>query len=227
MFDAFGPEPEMQLYGRGLRRRLPPMLDGDQQRIRMAYSLLFSLPGTPVLFYGEEIGMGENLDVKDRLSVRTPMQWSDEPGAGFSTADAKQFPRPVTEGEYRPLAVNVAAQRRDPGSLLNWFERLIRRRRETPELGLGTWSVIANDQPAVLAHRSDWDGSTVVAVHNFGADPCRFDLPLDDLEDAVGADDLLDGSPEHSLDGPRLALTLERYGYRWLRIRRDGQRLSP
>jgi trehalose synthase len=227
VFDAFGPDPEMQLYGRGLRRRLPPMLGGDQQRIRMAYSLLFSLPGTPVLFYGEEIGMGENLDLRDRLSVRTPMQWSDEPGAGFSTADAKRFPRPVTEGEYRPLAVNVAAQRRDPGSLLNWFERLIRRRRETPELGLGTWSVIANDQPAVLAHRCDWDGSTVVAVHNFGADPCRFDLLLDDLEDAVGADDLLDESPEHSLEGPRLALTLERYGYRWLRIRRDGQRLSP
>jgi maltose alpha-D-glucosyltransferase/alpha-amylase len=123
--------------------------------------------------------------------------------------------------------VNVAAQRRDPGSLLNWFERLIRRRRETHEFGLGTWSVIPNDQPAVLAHRCDWDGSTVVAVHNFGADPCRLELLLDDLEDAVGADDLLDGSPEHSLGGPRLQLTLERYGHRWLRIRRDGQRLPP
>ena len=88
VFDAFGPEPDMQLYGRGLRRRLPPMLGGDPQRIRMAYSLLFSLPGTPVLFYGEEIGMGENLAAEGRMAVRTPMQWSDEPGAGFSTARA-------------------------------------------------------------------------------------------------------------------------------------------
>jgi trehalose synthase len=227
VFDAFGPDPTMQLYGRGLRRRLPTMLGGDPQRIRMAYSLLFSLPGTPVLFYGEEIGMGENLDLPDRLAVRTPMQWSDEPGAGFSTADPDRFSRPLTDGVFGPLAVNAANQRRDEGSLLNWFERLIRRRRETPELGMGSWAVIPNDQPGVLAHRCEWDGSTVVAVHNFGAEPCRLELPLDGIKDVVGADDLLDGSPEQSLDGPVLHQTLERYGYRWLRIRRKGQRLSP
>jgi maltose alpha-D-glucosyltransferase/alpha-amylase len=227
VFDAFGPDPGMQLYGRGLRRRLPPMLGGDQRRLRMAYSLLFSLPGTPVLFYGEEIGMGENLAVEDRNAVRTPMQWSHEPGAGFSTADPAAFPRPVTEGEFAPLAVNVAGQRRDPGSLLNWFERLIRRRRETPEIGLGTWSVITNDAPAVLAHRCDWNGSTVVAVHNFGAEPCRVDLRLADLDDAAGAESLLENGSEQPLDEPVLHLTVEGYGYQWLRVRRRGQRLSP
>ncbi len=227
VFDAFGPDPDMQLYGRGLRRRLPPMLGGDQRRLRMAYSLLFSLPGTPVLFYGEEIGMGENLAVEDRNAVRTPMQWSDEPGAGFSTADPTTFPRPTTQGEFAPLAVNVAGQRRDPGSLLNWFERLIRRRRETPEIGLGTWSVITNDAPAVLAHRCDWNDSTIVAVHNFGAQPCRVEIHLDDLHDAAGAESLLDNGSEQPLDKPALHLTLDGYGYHWLRIRRRGQRRSP
>ena len=123
--------------------------------------------------------------------------------------------------------MNVAAQRREPDSLLNWFERLIRRRRETPELGLGTWSVIATEQKAVLAHRCDWDGSTVVAAHNFGAEPCRLSLPLDGIDDAAGAADLLDGNKEEPLDDPVLNLTLDSYGYRWLRIRRAGQRLTP
>ena len=104
----------MQLFGRGLRRRLPPMLDGDQDRIRMVYSLLFSLPGTPVLFYGEEIGMGENLDVDGRLSVRTPMQWTDGRNAGFSSARPSRLTRPLPDGRFGPLAVNVAEQRRDP-----------------------------------------------------------------------------------------------------------------
>ena len=85
MFAAFGPDEDMQLYGRGLRRRLPTMLDGDQRRIRLAYSLAFSLPGTPVLFYGEEIGMAENLAIEGRYSVRSPMQWSSDPQAGFTT----------------------------------------------------------------------------------------------------------------------------------------------
>jgi trehalose synthase len=227
VFAAFGPDPEMQAYGRGLRRRLPPMLGGDAERIRMAYSLLFSLPGTPVLFYGEEIGMGENLDVPGRQAVRTPMQWSDEPGAGFSTAPRRRFPAPLVEGEFGPLAVNVAHQRRDPGSLLNWFERLIRRRRETAELGLGAWAVIPTEPQSILAHRCDWRGSTVVAVHNFSADPCRVAVPLDGIEDAVSADDLLNGTGERPLDGPSIPLTVEGYGHQWFRIRRAGGRLAP
>ena len=104
VFDAFGPKPDMQLYGRGLRRRLPPMVDGDQRRIRMVYSLLFALPGTPVLFYGEEIGMGENLEAEGRLAVRVPMQWTAEPGAGFSTARPSTFPAPLRRGRVRARA---------------------------------------------------------------------------------------------------------------------------
>ena len=115
VFAAFGPQADMQLFGRGLRRRLPSMLGGDQARLRMVYSLMFALPGAPVLFYGEEIGMAENLEIEGRMSVRSPMQWSGEANAGFSTAAQEKLRRPVVAGDdYGPSAVNVADQRRDP-----------------------------------------------------------------------------------------------------------------
>jgi maltose alpha-D-glucosyltransferase/alpha-amylase len=228
VFDAFGPDPDMQLYGRGLRRRLPPMLGGDHARLRMAYSLLLSLPGTPVLFYGEEIGMGENLDVPGRSAVRTPMQWSDEPGAGFSLAPEDALVRPLPGGEYSPAKVNVAAQRPDPDSLLNWFERLIRRRRETSELALGQPKAIPTDPVSVFAHRCSWDGGTIVAVHNLAADPVTVDVPLgEDGDDQVDrADDLMFGG-HVPVEDRRLSLDLDPYGYRWLRLHRPGERSTP
>jgi trehalose synthase len=228
VFDAFGPEEDMQLFGRGLRRRLPTMLDGDPQRIRMVYSLLFSLPGTPVLFYGEEIGMGENLEIEGRMSVRTPMQWTDEKNGGFSKARPSRLRRPVVEGRFGPLAVNVAAQRRDPDSLLSWMERLIRRRRETPELGWGTWEVVRTDVPSVLAHRCDWEGRTVVAAHNLGEQPCVVRLQLGDVPEDGKLDDLLDerGAFRDIEDGS-LELKMDGYGFRWLRINTPDQHTPP
>ena len=134
VFARFGADPSLQLYGRGLRRRLPTMLDGDERAIRMVYSLAFSLPGTPVLFYGEEIGMAENLAIEGRYSVRAPMQWS--PDGGF-TRLRRAVPADG-RGRLRARSGSTSpTQRRDPDSLLNWFERLIRRRRECPELGFG------------------------------------------------------------------------------------------
>ena len=158
----------MQVYGRGLRRRLPPMLDGDPRRIRMVYSLLFSLPGTPVLFYGEEIGMGEDLDAEGRLAVRTPMQWTSGRNGGFSTAPPRQLPGPVVSGGFSPEFVNVADQRHDPDSLLSFMKLLISRYRESPELGWGTFTVLEQPHPSVLAHACVWDDGTMVAVHNLG-----------------------------------------------------------
>jgi trehalose synthase len=228
VFDAFGPDEDMQLFGRGLRRRLPTMLDGDPQRIRMVYSLLFSLPGTPVLFYGEEIGMGENLDIEGRMSVRTPMQWTDEENGGFSKARPSRLRRPVVEGRFGPLAVNVAAQRRDPESLLSWMERLIRRRRETPELGWGTWKVVRTNVPSVFAHRCDWEGRTVVAAHNLGEQPCVARLQLGDVPEDGKLDDLLDERGAlRSIEDGSLELKLDGYGFRWLRITGPDQHTPP
>jgi trehalose synthase len=224
VFAAFGPDEELQLYGRGLRRRLPTMLGGDERRIRMVYSLMFSLPGTPVLFYGEEIGMGENLAIEGRMSVRAPMQWSDERNGGFSTAqDPATLCRPVAQGPFGPVKVNVAAQRRDPHSLLNWMERMIRRRRECPELGWGAYALIPTPEPEVFAHRGDWDGSTVVAVHNLSDQEITTTLTLEDGDDV---ESLVDLFGTEDLDPP-YTLALGPYEYRWYRARRRGQRVAP
>ena len=218
VFAAFGPDPSMQLFGRGLRRRLPPMVGGDADRMRLAYSLLFSLPGTPVLFYGEEIGMAENLDIPGRMSVRSPMQWAgNRPNGGFSDADPSQLRRPVVnDPDYAPAAVNVADQRRDPDSHLNWIERVIRTRRECPEIGWGAWEVLDADDPAVLAIRYRWNRLTLLALHNLGEKKVTAGLAADDL-DAERLEEVL-GRGEH---GPRpgggLEISLPRYGYRWLR----------
>src|SRR5207248_11728182 len=118
VFAAFGPEKDMQLYDRGIRRRLAPMLGGDRRRIELAYSLMFTLPGTPVLRYGDELGMGDNLKLPERNCARTPMQWSSEPHAGFTRSDRPILPV-ISEGVYGFHKVNAGDQRRDPDSLLN------------------------------------------------------------------------------------------------------------
>jgi maltose alpha-D-glucosyltransferase/alpha-amylase len=218
VFAAFGPDEDMQLYGHGLRRRVAPMLGGDPERLRMAWSLLFSLPGTPILLYGDELGMGEQLALPDRLSVRVPMQWAPGPTGGFSSAPPDRLVRPLADGEFGPDAVSVEAQRRDPDSLLQWMERLIRRRRECPEFGWGSSVLLETAQPSIFAHTCDWDGSTVAAVHNLAEAPCATTLELG--EDAIAVEDLLEPREPQELDGGRLDLELGRYGYRWLRIRR-------
>lgn len=224
IFAAFGPDEGMQLYGRGLRRRLPSMLGGDQRRIRMVYSLLFSLPGTPVLFYGEEIGMAENLDVEGRMSVRTPMQWSNEPNAGFSTAPAERLRRPVVEGGFGPARVNVADQRRDPNSLLSWMERLIRQRKECPEFGWGACQLTDTGSPAVFAHRCDWNGRALLALHNLSSKPASITLTIDEPQDCDGLIDLLGERALTPLDGRSVGVDLEGFGYRWYRVHRAGDR---
>ncbi|MGO1179463.1 alpha-amylase family protein [Cellulosimicrobium funkei] len=203
VFAAFGPEEDMQLYGRGLRRRLPPMLGGDPRRLRMVYSLLFSLPGTPVLFYGEEIGMGENLDVPGRLAVRTPMQWTSGPNGGFSRAPARRLAAPLPGDGYAPEHVNVADQRRDPESLLTFVRMLAHRYRECPELGWGDAQVLDSPEPSVLALRTTWQDASMVTLHNLSPDPVVVRVPLGDLPEDARLVDVLDADDvEPAPDGP-------------------------
>jgi trehalose synthase len=224
VFAAFGPEERMQVYGRGLVRRLPPMLAGDPRRVKMVYSLMFSLPGTPVLFYGEEIGMGESLAAEGRLAVRTPMQWTAGRNGGFSTAAPGRLPGPVVEGGFSPEFVNVADQRRDPDSLLSFMRLLIRRYRESPELGWGTFEVLGQPHPQVLAHLSSWDDGALVALHNLGAEPRTVPLVLPDCGSTHRLEDLLTVGSTPLADDGSVELSLEGYGCRWLRIVAEGSR---
>ena len=193
----------------------------------MVYSLMFSLPGTPVLFYGEEIGMGENLDVEGRLAVRTPMQWTDQRNGGFSRAPASRLRRPVTSGPFGPEHVNVADQRADPDSLLNFLTLLIRRYRQSPELGWADLEVLDQPHRHVLAHQCTWDDRRLVAVHNLSPESCTVPLELNECDDGYHLVDLLrDGTTPLDEKG-RAELVLDGYGYRWLRLMpKDSQRLA-
>ncbi|HVR95050.1 MAG TPA: alpha-amylase family protein [Thermoanaerobaculia bacterium] len=215
VFQDFGPEPQMQLYDRGLRRRLPPMLGGDRRRIELAYSLLFSLPGTPVLRYGEEIGMGEDLSLAERESVRTAMQWSDEPNAGFSAAPTSQLGRTVVSGgDFGYERVNVAAQQRDETSLLHWMARLIRARKQCREIGWGSWEVLETGDPAVFALRSTSKESSVVTLHNLAGRAAAVRLRLNG---GLPLYELLGDRPYEVIDSSQ-EIVLEPYGYRWFRV---------
>ena len=189
----------------------------------MAYSLLFSLPGAPSLRYGEEIGMGDDLSLKERNSVRTPMQWSTEPNGGF-TKNPKPVAPVISGGAYGFEHVNVAQQRRDPDSMLNWTERIVRMRKEVPEIGWGDFEILRTDSPEVLAIRYDWRNNSVVILHNLSAAPleARFQ-PLSaraktqDKKNTLLVNLLSDDHSQPEKGGKHCVL-LEPYGYRWFRV---------
>jgi len=217
VFKTFGPDKNMQLYDRGIRRRLAPMLGGDRRRLELAYSLLCTLPGTPVFRYGDEIGMGDNLDLPERNCARTPMQWSTEPNAGFTESDKPDLPV-INKGAYGYEHVNVADQRRDPNSLLNWTERIIRMRKEVPEVGWGDFQIIASRDPAILILRYDWRNNSVLFVHNLDDKPREVSFAAG-LRGETGKIliNLLAQDHSRAGDDGKHHLMLEAYGYRWYR----------
>jgi maltose alpha-D-glucosyltransferase / alpha-amylase len=216
VFARFGPDERMQLYDRGIRRRLSPML-GSPAQVEFAYSVLFSLPGTPVIRYGDELGMGDDLSLKERDAVRTPMQWSDEPQAGFSLAEKTVHPV-IDSGPYSYRKVNVQYQRRDPNSLLSWMTRMIRLRKECPEIGWGEWQILRTGSPSVLAMRYDWRGSSLLVIHNFAEKPqeIRVKPGVEGGEKLVS---LLMNDESHAAGKSGVhTISIEAHGYRWYRV---------
>jgi maltose alpha-D-glucosyltransferase/alpha-amylase len=219
VFRTFAPEPDMQLYGRGIRRRLAPMLGGDRRRIELAYSLQLTMPGTPVIRYGEEIGMGDRLDLPEREAIRTPMQWDGTRGAGFSRADLGAFVAALVEdGPFSCKRVNVTDERLDPNSLLTWFERTLHALRECEEIGTGDHEILDVGPDHVLVHRATGRTGSTLFVHNLADQPCRLKLgaehdpeqpPLNFAADSDYGNDV-------DLDDVHVA----GYGYRWIRLRR-------
>jgi len=217
IFQAFGPEKNMQLYDRGIRRRLAPMLGGDQRRVELAYSLMFTLPGTPVIRYGDELGMGDNLDLPERNCARTPMQWSAEPHGGFTKSDRTNNPV-IDEGPYGYERINAAIQRRHPDSLLNWTERIVRMRKEVPEIGWGDFAVLNVRDPAVLAMRYDWRNNSVVFLHNLHDEPREVVLDVGLEDEGKMLVNLLAEDHSKAEDSGKHRIVLEGYGYRWYRV---------
>jgi maltose alpha-D-glucosyltransferase/alpha-amylase len=216
VFDAFGPEKRMQLYDRGIRRRLAPMLGNDRRRLDLAFSLLFSLPGTPMMQYGDEIGIGDNLRLPERECARTPMQWTRDAHGGFSRA--KRVVRPViSDPVFGYERVNVADQRRDRDSLVNRTERLIRTRKECPEISWGNFVVLRTNVPEVLALRFDWRDTALVTLHNFAGQSRRVAFKVGCQNDGVLVSLFDDAQSRAGHDGTH-RLSLEPYGWRWLRV---------
>lgn len=210
VYAAFGPEKDMQIYGRGIRRRLAPMLGNDRRRIEMAHSLLMALPGTQVIRYGDEIGMGDDLSLTERLAVRTPMQWTPGANGGFSTAAADRLVLPaIDEGPFGFREVNVEAQRRQAGSLLDRVQRLIRMRRICPEMGSGEAEIVETGEPSVFAHVCRAWGEAVLTLHNLADRDCSVRVDQGGLIELVA---------DRDYPAAGASIELAGYGYRWFRV---------
>ena len=224
VFAAFAPDEDMRIFGRGIRRRFPPMVDGDRAQMELAYALTFSLPGAPVLFYGEEIGMGDDQSLEGREAVRTAMQWIGDQGAGFSTAPRAAMRRPPVEGgRFGRRRVNVERESHQRQSFLNWMKKLINTRREWPEFGWGDWRLLQTGDDAVIAHTAEWQRGEVFAVHNLSKRQVKLDIELPKSPRRGRWHHILGsgkGSSGASQDD-RLKIDIEPHGYRWLG-RREG-----
>jgi maltose alpha-D-glucosyltransferase/alpha-amylase len=217
LYHAYSSDPRMRL-NLGIRRRLAPLLDNDRRKIELLTSLLFTLPGSPILYYGDEIGMGDNIYLGDRNGVRTPMQWTGDRNAGFSRADAARMYLPLNvDPVYGYQAINVEAQLRTPSSLLHWMKRLIAARKKTRVFGRGTLRFLRCPNDSILAHVREFEGETVLAVHNFSgaAQPVELDLRKWAGHTPV---ELLGETRFPPVRSEAYFVSMAPYGYYWFRL---------
>ena len=217
VYDAFAPDENMRIYGRGIRRRLAPMLNNNRKWMELVNSLLFSLPGTPVLRYGDEIGMGDELSLPERNSVRTAMQWSFEKHGGFSATRAEKPVVPLLSGgPFGYEQLNVLQQMRDPLSFLNWMERTIAARKECIEFGYGNYEIIGTDHPGVLAHACRYKSGMALAIHNLTDEALTVTLEKY-FEHLI---EYLADQRYETVKAETCQVQLGPFGYRWFRMSR-------
>ncbi|RXF75323.1 maltose alpha-D-glucosyltransferase [Hansschlegelia zhihuaiae] len=206
----------------GIRRRLAPLMERDRRRIELMNSLLLSMPGTPVIYYGDEIGMGDNIHLGDRDGVRTPMQWSIDRNGGFSRADfASIVLPPIMDPLYGYFAINVEAQGRDPHSLLNWMRRMLATRRQHLAFGRGSLRFLFPSNRRILAYLREHDGDVILCVANMGRSPQAVELELSEFEGRVPIE-LTAGSVFPPIGQLTYLLTLPPYGFYWFLLAEEA-----
>jgi maltose alpha-D-glucosyltransferase/alpha-amylase len=220
MYAEYARDPRMKL-NLGIRRRLAPLLDNGRDEIELMHAILFSLPGAPVLYYGDEIGMGDNVYLGDRDGVRTPMQWTGDRNGGFSRADfAQLYLPPLMDPVYGFGAVNVEAQLRTPTSLLRWLHRFIALRKEHPVFGVGTYEPLRPENPRIFAHVRRYEDDVVLCVHNLARSAQAVELDLAEFEGWT-PEEMLGRSAFPRIGKLPYLLTLAPRGWFWFQLRRE------
>ncbi len=217
MWNEYAKDPRMKL-NIGIRRRLAPLVENDRRVMELFHAMLFSLPGSPILYYGDEIGMGDNIFLGDRDGVRTPMQWSPDRNAGFSRADfAQLYSAPLMDPVYGYQALNVEGELRDPSSLLHWLQRMLQVRKRHPLFGIGSFEVLSAENPSVLAYVREWENDVVLCVNNLSRFAQPVELSLQRFEGRTPIE-LLGRVPFPRIGELPYLLTLGPYGFYWFQI---------
>ncbi|MCL5670633.1 MAG: maltose alpha-D-glucosyltransferase [Acidobacteria bacterium] len=219
MYDEYARERIAKL-NLGIRRRLAPLLENDRRRVELMTGMLMSLPGTPVIYYGDEIGMGDNIYLGDRNGVRTPMQWNGGWNGGFSTCDPEQLYSPlISNPVYGYQAINVLSQQRSEHSLLSWMRRVVRLRKSTPVFGRGTIEFLDPANHRVLAYVRQWGNNRVLAVNNLSSSAQAAELDLRPWRGFIPIE-MFGGNPFPRIGELPYLLTLGPYQFYWFRLRR-------